>query len=216
MPVHFAAAWKSGEKIIDGAIALLPNLILALVVFVVFLIVASFSKSVTQKFAVQRQRRQGAALLLARLVHTLIVVLGFLIALSIVAPSFRAGNLITMLGIGSVAIGFAFQNILQNFLAGVLILINEPFHLGDFISVTGIEGNVDDIQGRATIVSTKEGRKVFIPNATLFTNPVAVHRANQQLSPSNPSSPTTPTAEQTQKAPEEAKGSGEHNTLKNQ
>lgn len=90
------------------------------------------------------------------------------------APSFQAADLIKMLGIGSVAIGFAFQNILQNFLAGILLLVNEPFQLGDFISVTGIEGNVEGIQARATVIKTSEGRDVVIPNAVLFTNPVAV------------------------------------------
>ena len=74
-------------------------------------------------------------------------------------------------------IGFAFQNILQNFLAGILLLLQEPFRLGDIISVTGIEGNVADIQARATVVTTKEGRQVVIPNAVIFTNPVAVAHA---------------------------------------
>jgi small conductance mechanosensitive channel len=115
--------------------------------------------------------------LLARLVQTGIFVLGFLIAFSVVAPSFRAGDLIKLLGVGSVAIGFAFQNILQNFLAGILLLLQEPFQLGDLISVTGIEGNVDDIQARATVIATKEGRRVVIPNAILFTSPVAVEVA---------------------------------------
>lgn len=53
-------------------------------------------------------------------------------------------------------------------------MIHEPFQIGDFISVTGIEGTVGDIQARATLIKTAEGREVFIPNATLFTNPVAV------------------------------------------
>ena len=113
-------------------------------------------------------------LLLARLVHTTFVVVGFLIAISVVAPSFQAADLIKLLGIGTVAIGFAFQNILQNFLAGILLLLQEPYQLGDFVSVTGIEGHVSDIQARATIVTTKEGRNVVIPNAVIFTNPVAV------------------------------------------
>src|SRR6266478_9846099 len=111
---------------------------------------------------------------MARLVQTSILGLGFLIALSVVAPSFKAADLIKLLGVGTVAIGFAFQNILQNFLAGILLLLQEPFQLGDFISVTGIEGNVHDIQARATVITTKEGRRVVIPNAILFTSPVAV------------------------------------------
>jgi small conductance mechanosensitive channel len=119
------------------------------------------------------------ALLLARVVHTSIVIIGFLIGLSVVAPSFQASDLIKVLGMGTVAVGFAFQNILQNFLAGILWLLQEPFQLGDFISVTGIEGHVSDIQARATIVSTKEARDVVIPNAVIFKNPVAVARGGE-------------------------------------
>ena len=174
MPIDFSNAWKTGARIINTGIALLPNIILAIVIFLLFLVLASASKSLTRRFAVKRRTHQGATLLISRLVQTSIVVLGFLIAFSVVAPSFQAADLIKMLGIGSVAIGFAFQNILQNFLAGILLLVNEPFRLGDLISVTGIEGNVEDIQARATVVTTKEGRRVVIPNAVLFTNPVAV------------------------------------------
>jgi small conductance mechanosensitive channel len=107
---------------------------------------------------------------------------GFLIAISVIAPSFQAADLIKVLGIGTVAIGFAFQNILQNFLAGILLLLQQPFRLGDLISVTGIEGNVSDIQARATIVTTREGREVVIPNAVIFTNPVAVGQNNGEKS----------------------------------
>ena len=173
-PIDFSNAWKSGIRIINTSIALLPNFVLAIIVFVFFLILASVSKSITRRFTLRRRNHQGMAILISRLVQTCIVVLGFLIALSVVAPSFQAADLIKVLGIGTVAIGFAFQNILQNFLAGILLLVSEPFRLGDFISVTGIEGNVEDIQARATVVATKEGRKVVIPNAVLFTNPVAV------------------------------------------
>jgi len=177
MPIDFSSAWKGGAKIVDEAISLLPNLILAVIVFLVFLILAAAGRSLAQRWVERRKKHQGIALLVAQLVRTTILVVGFLIAFSIVAPSFRAGDLIRLLGIGSVAIGFAFQNILQNFLAGILLLLQEPFQLGDLISVTGIEGNVHDIQTRATVIITKEGRRVLIPNAILFTNPVAVESA---------------------------------------
>jgi small conductance mechanosensitive channel len=72
---------------------------------VLFLVLASASKSLTRRFAVKRRTHQGATLLICRLVQTSIVVLGFLIAFSVVAPSFQAADLIKMLGIGSVAIG---------------------------------------------------------------------------------------------------------------
>jgi small conductance mechanosensitive channel len=183
MPVDFSIAWKSGTKILDKIISLLPNIVLGMAIFVLFLLAASFAKSlIRRRVVLRRLPRQGMALLLARLVHTTIALIGFLIAISVIAPSFQAADLIKVLGIGTVAIGFAFQNILQNFLAGILLLLQEPFRIGDLISVTGIEGNVSDIQARATIVKTKEGRDVVIPNAVIFTNPVAVEHNDTQKS----------------------------------
>src|SRR6185437_12232661 len=176
MPIHLSNAWKSGAGIINHVISLLPNLILACVVFVLFFIAGKLCKSLVERVSNRRQARQNVALLLGRLAQTLVLVLGFLIAVAIVAPSFRAGDLIKMLGIGGVAIGFAFQNILQNFLAGILLLLNEPFRIGDQINVTGLEGKVEEIQARATIVTSPDGDKLVIPNATLFTNPVTVRR----------------------------------------
>jgi len=154
MPIDFSNAWNTGVKIINETISLLPNLLLAVLIFFAFLLISAGGKSLARRWVQRRRNHQGIALLMARLVQTSILVLGFLIALSVVAPSFKAADLIKLLGVGTVAIGFAFQNILQNFLAGILLLLQEPFQLGDFISVTGIEGTVYDIQSRATIVST--------------------------------------------------------------
>jgi len=171
--IDLSNAWRSGGKMVNSAISLLPNLILAAVIFILFLVVASLAKSGIRRISLKR-RRQTLGVLLGQLTHVTIVVLGFLIAISAVAPSFHASDLIKMLGIGSVAIGFAFQNILQNFLAGILLLINQPFRVGDRITVEGLEGEVEDIATRATTISTADGKRVVIPNAILFTNPVIV------------------------------------------
>ena len=176
---HLSNAWKSGDKIIAKAIDLLPNIILACAIFIVFVIVARVCKSLIERLGERRKMRQNAALLLGKLTQLVVVILGFLIGLSVVAPSFTASDLIKTLGIGGVAIGFAFQNILQNFLAGILLLLHEPFRIGDQINVTGLEGIVDTIQTRATIIHTKDGHRVVIPNATLFTNPVTVYTQEQ-------------------------------------
>ena len=180
MRIDLSSAWKSGLRIVNSVISLLPNLILALVIFAAFVALASGAKSLVRRFSQQRQRRQSLGLLLGQLTQVAVVILGALVALSMVAPSFQAGDLVKVLGVGSVAVGFAFQNILQNFLAGILILIHEPYRLGDYISVTGIEGVVEDIQTRATIIQTESGRRVVIPNAVLFTNPVAVGTAEHK------------------------------------
>jgi small-conductance mechanosensitive channel len=102
---------------------------------------------------------------------------GLFIALSIVIPSFKVGDLIQLLGISGVAFGFAFRDILQNFLAGILILLAEPFRIGDQIVVNNFEGSVEDIQTRATTIKTYDGRRIVIPNSELFTQSVTVNTA---------------------------------------
>jgi small conductance mechanosensitive channel len=191
VPIDFSNAWKSGARIINSVISSLPNLLIALLIFAGFLVLASTAKSMVRRISLRREHRKNLTLLLGQLAQTLVLILGFLVAVSVVAPSFHAANLIQMLGIGSVAIGFAFQNILQNFLAGILLLIQEPFSLGDWISVTGIEGTVLDIQTRATVVLTQDGKRVVIPNAVLFTNPVSVGQSRENAEPEqNQGSPT--------------------------
>lgn len=191
MPFHISDAWKSGERIVDSAIRLLPNVILGIVIFILFLLIGSFTKWLIRRAAERHNvSRVGLALLLGRVGQLVMIVLGILIALAIAAPSFNTKNIVQMLGIGTVAIGFAFQNILQNFLAGILLLLNEPFHLGDTISVSGMEGRVEDIEARATIITSKEGNKVVIPNATVFMNPVTVqHRSTQDQGRDNQNPP---------------------------
>jgi small conductance mechanosensitive channel len=90
---------------------------------------------------------------------------------------FQAGDLIQLLGISGVAIGFAFRDILQNFLAGILILLTEPFQIDDQIVFKGFEGTVENIETRATTIRTYDGRRIVIPNSELFTNSVTVNTA---------------------------------------
>jgi len=86
-----------------------------------------------------------------------------------------------MLGISGLAIGFAFKDIFQNFLAGIILLITRPFELGDQIAAGGFEGTVEAIETRATTIRTYDGRRVVIPNSTLFTEPLSVNTAFGQL-----------------------------------
>ena len=85
--------------------------------------------------------------------------------------------MIQLLGISGVAIGFAFRDILQNFLAGILILLTEPFQIDDQIVFKDFEGTVENIETRATTIRTYDGRRIVIPNSELFTNSVTVNTA---------------------------------------
>jgi small-conductance mechanosensitive channel len=100
--------------------------------------------------------------------------LGIIIAAVIAFPDLRLGDVIGILGLGSVAIGFAFQDIFKNFLAGILLLVEEPFRLGDQVVMGDYEGTVESIKIRLTQLRTYNGELVEIPNAIVFTNPVRV------------------------------------------
>jgi small conductance mechanosensitive channel len=173
--LNFGKLWDSAQHMIDGIMARLPSLVVAIAVFILFYILSIFVRRIIR--GATRAHRQNLGMAFARLIGAGIILLGFLVAFSIVAPSFQAGDLIKVLGIGSVAIGFAFQNILQNFLAGLLLLWAEPFRVGDEIKLDPYEGTVEEIQARATIIKTYDQRRVVIPNADLFTHSVIVNTA---------------------------------------
>jgi small conductance mechanosensitive channel len=141
----------------EGIISRLPSLVLATAVFLFFYGISAIVARVIRQAT--RGHRQNIGVVLARLAGATTILLGLLVALSIVAPSFQAADLIKILGIGGVAIGFAFQNILQNFLAGLLLLWSEPFRVEDEIKVDAFEGTVEEIQTRARSSRAGPGRR---------------------------------------------------------
>src|SRR5436190_9027602 len=169
-------SWQAARHMIDTFIDRLPALVVAIVVFVGFYFASFFVARIIHRILGKHRQNLGAVF--ARLSSGATILLGLLVAFSIVAPSFQASDLVKILGIGGVAIGFAFQNILQNFLAGLLLLWAEPFRVGDEIKVDAYEGIVEEIQPRATIIKTYDERRVVIPNADLFTHSVIVNTAS--------------------------------------
>ena len=107
-------------------------------------------------------------------------ILGILIAMTITFPSMTPAKILTALGLGSVAIGFAFKDVFENFLAGILILLREPFRLGDYVESNGIDGQIEEITVRDTHIRQTDGQLVVMPNALLFKNPVTV-RTNKDF-----------------------------------
>jgi small conductance mechanosensitive channel len=175
MNPHLWRIWISVNNMTDAFLARLPALALGLIIFFVFYGASLLANRLILRTTKRHRRNLGVVF--ARLVGAGIILLGFLVSFSIAAPSFQAADLIKILGIGSVAIGFAFQNILQNFLAGLLLLWTEPFRVGDQIRLDNFEGTVEEIETRATTIRTYDNRRVVIPNADLFTHSVTINTA---------------------------------------
>lgn len=119
---------------VNGMLAMLPLLAAGLVVLLLFWAVATFVSHAVQNVARRRLEFPGAATAFGRLAYVAILLLGLLVAMTIAFPSMTPGRLFSGLGIGGVAIGFAFKDLFQNLLAGILLLIRHPFREGDEIT----------------------------------------------------------------------------------
>jgi small conductance mechanosensitive channel len=175
--MDFSLAWERIRAMVENTIAALPNIGLGLIVLLFFFLLARSIRSLVYRATQHRRKARNLGLVLGRLAQWAVLVVGLLVALTIMIPNFTPTNLVSALGIGSIAIGFAFKDIFQNFLAGLLILLTEPFRIDDQIIYNEFEGTVEDIQTRATSIRTYDGRRVVIPNAELFTNAVMVNTA---------------------------------------
>ena len=155
---------------------LLPNILAAIVFLLIAWLISRLVKTTISRVASSRGRHDLGNLL-GSLAKAGVQIIAVLFAAAIVFPSVNPGGVFATLGVGSVAIGFAFKDILQNLLAGLLLLINRPYRRGDQIVVKGFEGTVEHIESRATLIKTYDGRRVIIPNSDVYTSPVIVNTA---------------------------------------
>lgn len=176
---NFGAALERVNAWIDGATRLLPNLIVGLIVMAIFYGLARLAQHLITRRLTSRERTNLGEVL-GGFVKWVVLLLGFLLAATIVLPSLKAGDLIGGLGVSSVAIGFAFKDILQNWLAGLLILLRQPFEIGDQIRVSDHEGTVERVETRATIIKTYDGQRIVVPNSDIYTNAVLVKTAHEK------------------------------------
>ena len=166
-------AVETVQGLISGFFAALPKIGIALVVFALFWLLARGVQAIVHR-ATPGPSTSSIGIVLGRLAYVFVLILGGFVALVVVIPSLTFGSLIAGLGIGGVAIGFAFQDIFQNLLAGILILLREPFRTGDEITSGEFTGTVEAIETRATFIRTYDGRRIIVPNSQIYSQPVSV------------------------------------------
>lgn len=132
MSPHLSVAYQRFEQLSTEALRLLPGIGIAVVIFVLFLVASHWVRLFVQHVNARRFHN-NLVTVLGRMAQWGIILLGLLLAITIAFPSFTPANLISALGITGIAIGFAFKDIFENFLAGILILVTEPFRIDDQI-----------------------------------------------------------------------------------
>ncbi|MEM9534604.1 MAG: mechanosensitive ion channel family protein [Cyanobacteria bacterium P01_E01_bin.45] len=165
-------------EILGQFIKLLPAIFIAVITLLLTRYAAKAACKVTQTLAEKTLKSRSLQSLFIQTSRISVWIGGIILASTIAFPDLQLGDIIGLLGLGSVAIGFAFQDIFKNFLAGVILLIQEPFKLGDQIVVDGFEGTVENIKIRSTRLKTYEGEDVEIPNSVIFTSSIRILTAS--------------------------------------
>ncbi len=162
------------------ALALLPQITVTIIILVLTWLVVRVVAMAYGRAMRKSNLRPSLINVLQRLIAVAIWTAGFLVAATVLFPNLTPAKLLAGLGIGSIAIGLAFKDVFENFLAGILILLREPMRLNDYIECEGVEGQVERITIRDSHIRQTDGQLVVVPNSMLFKNPVYIRTDQAQ------------------------------------
>ena len=157
---------------IETAVVMLPNFLIALLVFFAFAVGSRYVRKILVNLLDRISQNHAVNSLVATIVRAGVLTVGTFVALSIVQLDDTVTTLLAGVGIVGLALGFAFQDLAANFIAGVFMAIRKPFVLGDIIESNGFVGVVKEISLRSSVIRTFQGQKIVLPNKAIFENPV--------------------------------------------
>jgi len=163
-----------------ATLAVLPQLGIALAVVLLTAVTAAIVRAVSRRVLRRTRLRESLKRLLVLLASLATWTLGLMFAALIAFPNLTPTKMLAGLGIGSVAIGFAFKDIFENFLAGIIILLRREMRIGDYVHCQGMEGHVEEILVRETHIRQTDGQLVIVPNSLLFKNPLTIRTDLEQ------------------------------------
>lgn len=154
------------------AVGFMPRLLVIMIAVLISVVVSRRAQMFVRSLSGRTKAPPEIGVLLGRMARLGVLLIGLLVILQQLNWIQVALGFVTGLGIAGIVIGFALQDIVKQFAAGVLLLMLRPFRVGDYIKVTSFEGTVAEIQFRATVLRTVEGDEVMIPNADVYNNAV--------------------------------------------
>ena len=159
------------EQLFNNFLALLPKIIFSICIFIAFWLSGMVFKILIMRMMNKKHSHANISSVLAGIVKNIMLILGLITALGTLGVNISA--IVAGLGLTGFAFGFAFKDMLSNFISGILIFIYEPFKLGDIIEVEGKTGKVVDINLRYVTMESEE-QKVLIPNSISVSKVISV------------------------------------------
>lgn len=157
-------------KYYESFVLIFPRLVMAILILIFFSFTARYVYRFTQKRLLRKMDDVLLASFISRTAKGFYYIIGFMLTLSTLDLSAIAGSLLAGAGLSAVIVGFAFKDIAENFLAGVIMAFRRPFRKGDVIQSGDVQGTVLQLNIRDTQVKTADGKDVFIPNGQILKN----------------------------------------------
>ncbi len=151
---------------------MVPRIGLAILIFIIGIFIVSLLTTLFQKRVKRKSYDPLMTAFLAKAVKVVLMICVFLFTLQVAGLSGIAGAILATAGASAVVLGFAFKDIAENFLAGIILAFNRPFHINDTVQIETVFGKVKSMEFRYTKIATFDGRNVYIPNADVLTKPV--------------------------------------------
>lgn len=164
-------------RLLQAIVARLPFVLAGLICLAIGMLISRVVRSIVVRAGKRAKLDIAFVGLVSRVASAAVIMAALAVASVIVFPSLHWRDVVAGLGISSVAIGFALKDILQNFVAGVLLLWRRPFRIGDQIRTGDYEGTVEDIDVRATRIRTYDNELVVVPNGDVYTKGMVVRTA---------------------------------------
>lgn len=156
----------------EDLVVMLPNFVLAIIVMILFVFLGKLSKSIISKVLFKTLNNRSFSSLISRIIYLIVLTIGAFAALSLMNLDKTVTSLLAGAGILGLALGFAFQDIATNFIAGFLMATKRPFKIGQVIHCEGHSGIIKHIGIRTTEIASFQGQEIIIPNKLLFQNPL--------------------------------------------
>ena len=161
------------DKLLDLFLLKSPNLILGLLIFILFWCFSKLVQYIINKYLKEKNSKNNISTVIASIIKNIVIIMGLITSLGTIGVNVSA--IVAGLGLTGFAFGFAFKDMLSNFISGIMIFIYEPFQLGDVIKVDGKEGEVVDINLRyVTLLNDKS--RVLVPNSLSVSKSLEVKK----------------------------------------
>ena len=164
----------------EAAIKMLPNLALAIVIFIAFYLLARLIRKLVYRISCKISDKTAISNLVSGVAYFVVFTIGIFTALEVLKLDKAVSSLLAGAGIIGLALGFAFQDLTANFISGIYITFRKPFDVGDVIETNGFTGTVENIQFRSSTMRTSDGLYIIIPNKDIFQKPIINHSLTKE------------------------------------